>query len=61
MANVEVSALDVLVLKKLVLVNHALAKALADRRAASEQLEMTRHLNEFVLRADLAVKAGGQS
>lgn len=57
MAMVEVTALDVLVLKKLVVINAALAKALTDKRAAREQLDMTKHINEFVLRADLAVKA----
>jgi hypothetical protein len=60
MAAVEISALDVLVLKKLVLVNVALAKALSDPLAAREQLDMTKHVNEFVLRADLAVKSDGE-
>lgn len=56
-ATVEVTALDVLVLKKLVLINAALAKALTDKIAAQEQMTMTKHVNEFVLRADLAVKS----
>lgn len=57
MALVEITALDVLVLKKLVVINAALAKALSDPRAAQEQLAMVRELNAFVLRADLAVKS----
>jgi hypothetical protein len=57
MAKMEVTALDVIVLKKLVLINAALAKALTDPRAASEQLAMTKQVNDFVLRADLAVKS----
>ena len=57
MATVEITALDVLVLKKLVLINAALAKALTDPRAAREQTAMVREINDFVLRADLAVKA----
>ena len=56
MAAVEIDAIDVLVLKKLVLINAALAKSLTDPSAAREQLAMTKHVNEFVLRADLAVK-----
>ena len=56
-AMVEVTALDILVLKKLVLISAALAKALSDPRAAKEQMAMTREVNEFVLRADLAVNA----
>lgn len=57
MPHIEVDALDVLVLKKLVLINAALAKALTDPRAAREQSEMTRHINALTLRADLAVKS----
>ncbi len=57
MALVEITVLDVLVLKKLVVINAALAKALSDPSAAREQLAMVRELNAFVLRADLAVKS----
>jgi hypothetical protein len=57
MALVEVSKLDVLVLKKLVLVNVGLAKALSDPRAASEQFSLAKHLNEITLRADFAVSS----
>ena len=57
MATIEISALEVLILKKLVLVSAALAKALSDPSAAREQLAMTRAVNDFVLRADLAVKS----
>lgn len=57
MATVEISALEVLVLKKLVLVNAALGKALADPLAAREQMAMTLAVNDFVLRADLALKS----
>lgn len=57
MATVEITPVEVLTLKKLVLINAALAKALTDPRAALEQLAMTKAVNEFVLRADLAVKS----
>lgn len=57
MATVEITNLDVMVLKKLVLINHALAKALTDKRAANEQLLMVCAVNDFVLRADLAVQS----
>lgn len=57
MATVEITALDVLVLKKLVIINAALGKALTDPKAAREQMAMVREVNDFVLRADLAVKS----
>lgn len=57
MATVEISKLEVLILKKLVLINAALAKALTDPTAAREQLTMTKAVNDFVLRADVAVNA----
>lgn len=48
---IEISAVEVLVLKKLVLINHALAAKIAEP-AASEQKALVRVLNEITLRAD---------
>ncbi len=50
---IAIDKLEVLVLKKLVLVNHALAKSLSDPRAAREQMALVQVLNDVVLRADL--------
>jgi hypothetical protein len=52
--KIEITPIELLVLKKLVLINAALAKALSDPSAAREQLAMTRAVNDIVLRADLA-------
>lgn len=57
MATLEITRLDVLVLKKLLIINAALGKALTDQTAAREQMAMVRQVNELVLRADLAVKS----
>lgn len=51
--TIEISRLEVLVLKKLVLINHALGKTLPGQ-AGVEQLTLTKVLNEITLRADLA-------
>lgn len=51
--SIEVSKLEVLVLKKLVLINHALAKAINDPIASREQRSMTEVLAEITVRADL--------
>jgi hypothetical protein len=56
MATVEISAHELVVLKKLVLVNAALAEALSDPTAVREQLAMVRVLNELVVKADLAIQ-----
>jgi hypothetical protein len=65
MALVEISKLEVLVLKKLVLVNIGLANALQDPQASTEQFALSKVLNDIVLRADFAVSAakaeGGSS
>lgn len=50
---IEITPLEVLVLKKLVLINHALAKTLSGRVAGSEQAALVRVLNDITLRADL--------
>ncbi len=54
--KIEISHLELMVLKKLVLINAALAQALSDPMAAREQKTMTQAVNEIVLRADLASK-----
>ena len=54
--KIEITRLELLVLKKLVLINAALAKSLSDPTAAREQLALTRAVNDMVLRADLASK-----
>lgn len=52
MATVELSTIDLLVLKKLTLINHALAMQLSDRGAAKEQLALTRALSDIIRRAE---------
>ncbi len=52
MVTVELSTIDLLVLKKLALVNHALAMHLSDRAAAKEQLALTRALSDIIGRAE---------
>jgi hypothetical protein len=54
--KIEISPLELMVLKKLVLINAALAQALTDPMAAREQAGMVRAVNEIVLRADVASK-----
>lgn len=54
--KIEISRLELLLLKKVVLINAALAQALEDPKAKREQKSMTLALNEIVLRADLASK-----
>lgn len=48
---IEITKLEVLVLKKLVLINHALAKQLSGT-AAKEQQALVSMLNDIALRAD---------
>lgn len=50
---IEISRLEVLALKKLVLINHALAKSLNDPRAQKEQRTITEVLAEITIRAQL--------
>jgi hypothetical protein len=54
--KIEISHLELLVLKKLILINAALAKSLTDPMAAREQLALMRAVNDIALRADLASK-----
>ena len=56
---IEISPLEVMVLKKLVLINHALAKSLSGS-AAREQASLVGVLNDITLRADLANKTHSQ-
>lgn len=49
---IEISSVEVLVLKKLVLINMALAGQISEP-AASEQKALARVLNDITLRADL--------
>jgi|HubBroStandDraft_3_1064219.scaffolds.fasta_scaffold253004_4 hypothetical protein len=50
---ITIDKLEVLALKKLVLINHALAKSLSNPMAAREQKALVSVLNDVVLRADL--------
>jgi hypothetical protein len=50
---IAIDRLEVLALKKLVLINHALAKSLSDPIAAREQKALVSVLNDITLRADL--------
>jgi len=50
---IAIDKFEVLALKKLVLINHALAKSLSDPMASREQKALVSILNEVVLRADL--------
>ena len=60
MATVQISSVELLALKKLALINAALAKSLTDPVAKREQLSLTGILVEVVGRADVA-KAEGRS
>lgn len=57
MVNIELSHIEISVLKKLALVNAALAKTLQSRVAGGEQLALTRVLIDIVNRAELAEAA----
>lgn len=61
MTSIEITPVEVLALKKLVLINAALAKTLTDGAAGREQLALTKVLNEVVLRADLANRKAGRT
>lgn len=50
--TIELSNIEVLALKKLALINHALSLQLSDRRAAKEQLALTSVLTDIVRRAE---------
>ncbi|TGT72955.1 hypothetical protein EN802_13840 [bacterium M00.F.Ca.ET.159.01.1.1] len=54
MPSIEISAIEVLALKKLALINGALAQSLSDPRAKGEQTALLRVLMDVVARADLA-------
>lgn len=56
---IDISPIEVLVLKKLVLVNHALGQAISDPRASREQRSLTEVLAEIATRADIANKTKG--
>jgi hypothetical protein len=49
---IAIDNLEVLALKKLVMINYALAKSLSDPRAAREQLTLVAVLNDITIRAD---------
>ncbi len=53
-AGIEITAIEVLALKKLALVSGALAQILTDHNAAREQRTLTRVLIDVVNRAELA-------
>lgn len=54
MAAVEITPIEVLALKKLALINGALASSLVNETAAKEQRTLTKVLVDVVNRADLA-------
>lgn len=49
-----IADIEVLALKKLVLVNHALAQVMTDQIAGREQQTLTRVLSDIVIRAEIA-------
>ena len=53
--TIEMSELELLVLKKLALINNALGVALSDPRSADEQKALTRVLVDICARADTAL------
>lgn len=59
MAIVELSEIEVLALKKIALINHALGLQLSDKRAAKEQLELTSVITDIVRRAESSPPSGG--
>ncbi len=54
MATIEISPVEVLALKKLVLVNHALLQTLEGRASRREQTALLTVLNDITIRADIA-------
>lgn len=54
MATIEISPIEVLALKKLALINGALAQSLKDGTARREQTALLRVLMDVTARADLA-------
>lgn len=54
MASIEISHVEVFALKKLALINGALAKTLTNPTAKGEQTALTMVLMDVVARADLA-------
>lgn len=54
MATIEVSPIEVLALKKLALINGALAQSLSNQTARREQTALLRVLMDVASRADLA-------
>jgi hypothetical protein len=56
-ATIEISGIEITALKKLALINGALAETLRDQTAAREQRALLRVLIEVLQRADLAEAA----
>lgn len=59
MANIEVTPVEVLALKKLALINGALAQSLNDQTARREQTALLKVLVDVASRADVANQARG--
>lgn len=59
MASIEISPIEVLALKKLALINGALAQSLKDAGAKREQTALLLVLMDVAARADLANQTGG--
>jgi hypothetical protein len=60
MASIEISPIEVLALKKLSLINGALAQSLRDKSARDEQMALLRVLMDIASRADLANGKGAR-
>lgn len=61
MVTVELTSLDVLVLKKLALINQALGLQLSDKRAAIEQLALVQALTDIIRRAEPSPEGEGKT
>lgn len=59
-ATIEITPLEVLALKKLALINGALAQTLTDASARREQTALLRVLMDVTQRADIANRTGGR-
>jgi hypothetical protein len=59
--SIEITPVEVLALKKLVLINAALADTLENESAKREQTALLAVLNNVVLRADMANRKAGRT
>jgi hypothetical protein len=59
LVQIEISRIEILALKKLALINNALAISLRDEPARAEQMALLRVLTDVTARADRAYQGGG--